>query len=328
MRLVVPALLIAMAAPAFADPAPIIDMHLHAHPLRFYGDPPPRVCVSTEALTWPAGDMTKVDIPALFGCEHPVTAPASDAAVLKQTLDILRRHNIYAVVSGPLDEVTKWRAAAPDRILPAVTFLPGDAADPALVAELRQLHKVGKVSVFAEIGAQYRGLSPDDPSLEPFWALAEELDVPVGIHMGVGPPGAPFWSDPKYRARLGNPLLLEEVLVRHPKLRLYVMHAGWPMTDEMIYILFTYPQVYVDISCDNWNQPRPEFYRELRRLVDAGYGKRIMFGSDQMVWPQTIEAAIDTIEVADFLTAEQKRDIFYNNGARFLRLDGKAFVVQ
>ena len=30
--------------------------------------------------------------------------------------------------------------------------------------------------------------------------------------------------------------------------------------------------------------------------------------------------AIDWIEQADFLTAEQKRDIFYNNAARFLRL--------
>ncbi len=27
--------------------------------------------------------------------------------------------------------------------------------------------------------------------------------------------------------------------------------------------------------------------------------------------------------LADFLTAEQKRDIFYNNAARFLRLDQK-----
>jgi predicted TIM-barrel fold metal-dependent hydrolase len=39
-----------------------------------------------------------------------------------------------------------------------------------------------------------------------------------------------------------------------------------------------------------------------------------------MVWPHTIAVAIDTIEQAPFLSAEQKRDIFYNNAARFLRL--------
>ena len=45
-----------------------------------------------------------------------------------------------------------------------------------------------------------------------------------------------------------------------------------------------------------------------------------MFGSDQMIWPETIDAAIEAIESAEFLTPEQKRDIFYNNAARFLRL--------
>lgn len=58
-------------------------------------------------------------------------------------------------------------------------------------------------------------------------------------------------------------------------------------------------------------------------MVNAGFGKRIMFGSDNMVWPQTIEIGIKTIEKATFLTAEQKRDILFNNAARFLRLTEK-----
>jgi len=45
-----------------------------------------------------------------------------------------------------------------------------------------------------------------------------------------------------------------------------------------------------------------------------------MFGSDQMVWPEAIERAIAVINDAPFLSAAQKRDIFYNNAARFLRL--------
>lgn len=57
-----------------------------------------------------------------------------------------------------------------------------------------------------------------------------------------------------------------------------------------------------------------------RRLMRAGLGKRIMFGSDQMVWPETISMALEAIQSADFLSAEQKADIFYNNAARFLRL--------
>lgn len=114
-------------------------------------------------------------------------------------------------------------------------------------------------------------------------------------------------------------MLLEELLTRHPKLRLYVMHAGMPLTDEMIAILYSHPQVYVDISADNVGVNRPEFWVHLRRLVEAGYGKRIMFGSDQMVWPQAIEVAVDSITTAPFLSEDQKRDILYNNAARFLR---------
>ena len=67
--------------------------------------------------------------------------------------------------------------------------------------------------------------------------------------------------------------------------------------------------------------PRTAFYDYLKALVRAGLGKRLMFGSDQMVWPEKIDAAVEAIEQAPFLTEEQKRDIFYNNAARFLRLE-------
>ena len=55
----------------------------------------------------------------------------------------------------------------------------------------------------------------------------------------------------------------------------------------------------------------------------AGFGKRLMFGSDQMIWPEGIGMAIEGIESAKFLTEEQKRDMFYNNAVRFLGLDEK-----
>ena len=57
-----------------------------------------------------------------------------------------------------------------------------------------------------------------------------------------------------------------------------------------------------------------------RRVVEAGFGKRVMFGSDQMVWPGVIERGIEAIESAPFLTKARERDILYNNAARFLRL--------
>ncbi len=98
------------------------------------------------------------------------------------------------------------------------------------------------------------------------------------------------------------------------------MHAGYPFIDDLRALLFTHPQVYVDISSIVYSEPRPTFYRYLQQIVEAGYGDRIMFGSDQMIWPGVIEPAIQAVEDAPFLSKAQKRNILYNNAARFLRL--------
>lgn len=302
---------------------PIIDMHMHAWTLAEFGGDPPPGCMGARGVDMHGVDPGKpFDFMAQATCAVMVPAPKTDEALLADTLAQMKRFNIVAgVIAGDREVVAKWLKAAPDRFIPAANFFVDDGPPPASgVAELEARAASGETRLFAEITAQYRGLAPDHPSLEPYYAMAERLDIPVGIHMGYGAPGGPYWLYPKYRAALGNPLLLEDLLARHPRLRVYVMHAGMPMTDEMIAVLYSHPQVYVDISADNVGVPREEFYRHLRRLVEAGYGKRILFGSDQMVWPQAIEVAVDNITSAPFLTEAQKRDILYNNAARFLRL--------
>jgi predicted TIM-barrel fold metal-dependent hydrolase len=165
-----------------------------------------------------------------------------------------------------------------------------------------------------EIATQYTGFAPNDPALEPYFALAEELDLPVLIHtLGVGIPL------PEFRSAAGNPLLLENVLVRHPKLRLYVEDAGYPFLEEMVAMMSQYPQLYVDLSTITWLIPRDAFHTYLHELIRAGLGKRIMFGSDQTQW-LAIDAAVEAIDSAKFLSETEKRDIFYNNAATFLRL--------
>jgi predicted TIM-barrel fold metal-dependent hydrolase len=98
------------------------------------------------------------------------------------------------------------------------------------------------------------------------------------------------------------------------------MHAGWPLADDLLALLWSYRQVYVEVGATAWALPEREFYRYLERLVEAGFGNRVMFGSDQMIWPGVIEPSIRRIERAPFLSDQQKRDILYNNAARFFRL--------
>lgn len=311
-----------VAAPALARPTkpplPVIDMHVHAGRLDLRAPLP--VCPGNQPLTYPALDPRDPSPAApLMQCARPVLSATSSEGLKNGTISELRRHNVRrAVLAGKPEIVREWAAAAPGLFVPAAA--PSDLPN-IDIAALRRLHGTGQANVFAELGAQYAGMRADDPKLEQFWALAEELDVPVGIHLGEGMPGQIHGgqSDP-YRASLSSPFQLEDVLRKHPRLRLYVMHAASPLTDEMIAMLFTHPSLYVDMAANDWNMPRAQFYDQLKRLVDAGFSKRIMFGSDQTIWPKGIGLAIRTINEAPFLSAAQKRDILYNNAARFLRL--------
>lgn len=282
--------------------APIIDMHLHADL------PPHDIKAGAPSLCRPEP------------CEGSSRATANHEETLKQTLEIMNRYNIVkAHLSGLNPEVVaRWVKAAPDRFIAApFIFEPGKPAADAL----RQKYAEGFYSGMGEIATQLNGVPPNDPKLEPYFALAEELDLPTLIHTeGIGP------YLPGFRSAAGSPLLLEDVLVRHPNLRLYVENSGYPYLDEMIAMMYQYPQLYGDVSTITWVIPRSAFYQYLKALVDAGLGKRLMFGSDQMRWPEMIGKGIEAIEDADFLTAEQKRDILYNNAARFLRLDGRPMV--
>jgi predicted TIM-barrel fold metal-dependent hydrolase len=278
---------------------PIIDMHLHAYQL---------------------DDGKPLEVNSVTG--RPSAARTS-AELRDMSLAELERYNIVkAVTSGPPETVGQWREAAPDRIM--VSAWVDEAGPLPDLARLRAEMQAGRVQVLGELILQHRGMAPSDPRLEPYFALAEEMDIPVGIHTGLGPPGTPYDPCcPNFRVTLGNPVLVEEVLIRHPRLRLYLMHGGWPYLQETKAILSVYPQVYADLATINWIIPREEFHSYLRALVRAGFGKRLLFGSDQMVWPEAIGMAVEGIESAAFLTEEEKRDIFYNNAVRFLRLDGK-----
>ena len=298
---------------------PVIDMHLHAFDM---DEVPPGIpaCPGDQTVLVPTVDpRDELDFSAPPTCERPIFAASGDADLRDKTLAALRRHRVKrAMTEGPVPLVADWRAAAPDVILPGVAF--GAPKDKS-IEELRRLHAAGQLAVLGEVYIQYRGHRPDDARYEPYFALAEELDIPVGIHLGEGPPAAArFPGYGNYRASMGAPFLLEEVLRRHPKLRIYVMHYGSPLVDEMIAMMFTHPNLYVDVSCNDWAFPRAQFHDALKRMVDAGLVKRIMFGSDQMYWPDAIGEAIKSIETAPFLDASQKRDILYNNAARFLRL--------
>ena len=246
---------------------------------------------------------------------------------------------VRAVAIGSSSQLDSIPATMSARLIPALPFpcergLMPNAGAPCYptpgqlfpdTAWLRRQVTAGRIQVFGEIGAQYLGIAPDDPRLEPYWTLAEELDVPVGIHLGIGPPGVsyadtrmPPFKSPNYRGAAGDPYALEDVLVRHPKLRLYVMHAAWPDIPHMLYMMCMHPRLYVDVGGLQYVIARPAYLAALKTLTDAGLGERIMFGSDGGA--RFLAMGVDAIDQASFLTDKQKRDILHDNAMRFFRV--------
>lgn len=277
---------------------PIFDVHLHT-------DPPASV----------------------LGAPNPVTgvkAAANALALRDAVIQECRKYNVTrAVLNGSPGTLAKWAEVDPKRFILAPMILNTDKHPVMSVAQVRTEIEQGRAGAVGEITAQYAGLNPSDPILEPYWALAETIDIPVMIHTGTSFPGTAYAGYPNFRLRLGNPLLLEDVLVKHPKLRLWIAHGGEPWTEETFALMSQYPQVYMDVSTINWiggEAGKPAFHQFLAEAIGRGFEKRIMFGSDQMGWPDAIGLAIRGVDSALFLTPEQKRDIFYGNATRFFHL--------
>jgi len=288
-------LLVAVSGRAQTGARKIIDVHLHARHFDTYGNPPYPNPVTGKAPTW-----------------------QTDQQVIDETRTILKKyHVVYAIVSGGLERIGQFQKADAQLFIPSLDYPdPQHSALPDTTTFVK-LYLEGRFKVFGELGLQYEGQQLNDPPLAPYLKICERLKIPVALHTGIAAPNTPYTCCPKFRTHLGNPQLVEEVLNTYPRLKLQLMHMGFPYLEETKAILYVYPQVYVDMSVVNWIVPKKEFYSYLQSLMDAGFGNRIMYGSDQMGWPDAIELSIKQIEGAPFLSEVQKQNLFYDNASRF-----------
>lgn len=285
---------------AAQDGQPIIDMHVHSydreHDSGHYGEIGPR----------------------------GLTGSTDQRAHFEETLDQFQQHNIVkAVVSGPPDSIEAWVKWDEDgRIVPAL-YMNSPTDYDFSPARFEKMVKQGKVKVFGEIGAYYSGTTLSDAAWAPYLEICERYDIPVAVHTGGGAPGGTYSWAPKARLSLGDPYLIEDVLVRHPKLRIYIMHAGEQWHDHTLRLMEYYPQLYTDIAVLLWVSPSAQrFAREfLQNAKHAGVLDRVMFGSDQMGWPQAIELSISYLESLEFLSEEDLEKIYYSNAVKFLGLE-------
>jgi uncharacterized protein len=277
----------------------IIDMHVHSYTNGYFKDRPP------------ATDY--------YGKTGSANAEVHQA----ETFAAFRKFNIVkAMVSGNPESVENWAAQDPNtRVIRGILlYTPNDYG--LDTAKFEQMVKNKEIEVFGEVGPYYSGTTLSDSIWQTYLRICEQYDIPVAVHTGGGDPGGTYTWAPKARLKLGDPYLFEDVLVKYPELRIYIMHAGEDWYVHALRLMAYYPQLYTDVALLLWVEPLVQEYaiEFLKAAKRAGYLNRVMFGSDQMVWPYAIEKSVKFLKSMKFLSRQDKEDIFYNNAARFLRL--------
>jgi aminocarboxymuconate-semialdehyde decarboxylase len=133
------------------------------------------------------------------------------------------------------DELAALVAAAPDRFMGAAQ-LPMQDVDAAVTEFRRAVSDLGLVAAY--IGTDF-GIGFDDERLDPFWAAAVDLNVPVFIHPAPWGIDGPLRDERirKYDLDLSVGFMFEEtlamayliyggVLDRHPGLDICMSHGG------------------------------------------------------------------------------------------------------
>ncbi len=292
-----PILVLLLASPpAFAAGEPIIDMHFHA---------------------WPRGADGPPDDPG-------------NLEVMEAALAQLREYNVVlAATSGPTAFIDRWAQEEPDRLMLGPIFPCINGLNPNWhqyrcfdsgedfpdLAWLEEKYASGAYELMGELTNQYAGVAFDDPRMDPYYALAERLAIPVAFHTHAGPPLTASRCCPDFRISLGDPMSIEKILVKFPKLRVYIMHANPLVYPAVLDLLVQYPKVYVDVSQFQRILIREKFHRLLKEFKDAGLLGRVMLGVDGDDYGSALEA----YSSAPFLNERELRGIFCENAARFLR---------
>lgn len=227
-------------------------------------------------------------------------ATGCDAVVLACLKMYSYRSHQQLIMDMPEEVVAQAVAAAPDR------FIGGAGYNPWRIDE-----SLRRIETFVrEHGFRYVyfhpitfGMAPNDRRCYPLYAKCSELGIPVGLQ--VGHSAEPLPSD------VGRPMLVDEVAIDFPDLRINLSHTGWPWTGEFISMLWRHPNVYGDISA---YFPKT-LDAELVRAMDRQLRHKIMLGTNGFPLDRCL-AELDELPLRE----ESKRRIRGENAAEFFGL--------
>ena len=158
-----------------------------------------------------------------------------------------------------------------------------------------------------------QGFAPDDRMAYPLYEVLEEFGVPALFHTGQTGIGAGLPGGGGIRLKYSNPLLVDDVAVDFPELRIILAHPSFPWQDEALAIATHKPYVYIDLS--GWS---PKYFPpQLVKYANSLLKDKVLFGSDYpLISPDRWLADFAELEIK----AEVRPKILKDNAVRLLGL--------
>jgi predicted TIM-barrel fold metal-dependent hydrolase len=124
-----------------------------------------------------------------------------------------------------------------------------------------------------------QGFAPNDRMAYPLYQLIQEAGLPALFHTGQTGIGAGVPGGGGIRLKYSNPMLVDDVAVDFPELRIILAHPSFPWQDEALAVATHKPYVYIDLS--GWS---PKYFPpQLVRYANSLLQDKVLFGSDYPV---------------------------------------------
>jgi uncharacterized protein len=261
--------------------------------------------------------------PELFGAsEEYFKAQGHRQPTIDETAAYYRERRMAAVVfTVDAEHATGWPRIANEEVAEGCAahpdvLIPFGSVDPhrgrAGAREARRL--VGEYGVRGfKFHPSIQGFDPGDRMAYPLYEVIEELGVPALFHTGQTGIGACVPGGGGIRLKYSNPMLVDDVAVDFPELRIILAHPSFPWQDEALAVATHKPYVHIDLS--GWS---PKYFPpQLVRYANSLLQDKVLFGSDYPVI--TPDRWLADFEKLDIKPAVRPK-ILKENAARLLGL--------
>ena len=156
-------------------------------------------------------------------------------------------------------------------------------------------------------------IDPGDRVAYPIYEVIAEHGLPAIFHTGHSGIGTGMRGGGGIRLKYGQPMLVDDVAVDFPDMKIILAHPSWPWVDESLSMALHKDNVFIDLS--GWS---PKYFQpQIIQYANTQLRHKMLFGSDfPLIHPDKwLTAARDAGFRDDVLPAIMK-----DNAARLLAL--------